>query len=117
MLKCELVLYTDSSCFFTFVFHDREEFLRKCLICCCCLFAGVFLFSVRIEPTFDQNSAYRHIRLSNANRKATLCAENQNYPETPERFMYWRQVMCVETLAGSPYYWEMEWTGQRVLKL
>nr|XP_055051755.1 finTRIM family, member 86 isoform X2 [Misgurnus anguillicaudatus] len=85
----------------------------------CCLFkpapkAREEMLKFRIEPTFDQNSAYRHIRLSNANRKATLCAENQNYPETPERFTYWRQVMCVETLAGSPYYWEMEWTGQRV---
>lgn len=72
------------------------------------------MLKFRIEPTLDPNSAYRQIRLSDANRKATLCAENKNYPEKPERFMYWRQVMCVETLAGSPYYWEVEWTGQRV---
>ncbi|KAI7800883.1 finTRIM family, member 86 [Triplophysa rosa] len=72
------------------------------------------MLKFRIEPKLDPNSAYRQIRLSDTSRKATLCAENQNYPEKPERFMYWRQVMCVEPLAGSPYYWEVEWTGQRV---
>uniref|UniRef100_A0A3Q3KGF7 RING-type domain-containing protein n=1 Tax=Monopterus albus TaxID=43700 RepID=A0A3Q3KGF7_MONAL len=32
----------------------------------------------------------------------------------PERFHFWRQVLCREPLAGSPYYWEVEWTGQKV---
>ncbi|XP_043114768.1 finTRIM family, member 86 [Puntigrus tetrazona] len=72
------------------------------------------MLKFRIEPTLDHCSAFRHIRLSEGYRKATLCAENQNYPDHPERFMFWRQVMCVEQLAGSPYYWEVEWTGQRV---
>uniref|UniRef100_A0A8C1ZNR1 FinTRIM family, member 86 n=1 Tax=Cyprinus carpio TaxID=7962 RepID=A0A8C1ZNR1_CYPCA len=72
------------------------------------------MLKFRIEPTLDHSSAFRHIRLSDGYRKATLCAENQNYPEHPDRFMFWRQVMCVEPLAGSPYYWELEWTGQRV---
>lgn len=62
----------------------------------------------------DRNSAYRHIRLSDGDRKASLRAENQNYPEHNERFVYWRQVICREPLAGSPYYWEVEWTGQKV---
>ncbi|KAK3531789.1 hypothetical protein QTP70_029749 [Hemibagrus guttatus] len=70
--------------------------------------------SVRFEPTMDRNSAYRHIRLSDGDRKATLRAENQNYPEHNERFVYWRQVICREPLAGGPYYWEVEWTGQKV---
>lgn len=69
---------------------------------------------VRFQPTLDHNSAYRHIRLSDGDRKATLRAENQNYPEHTDRFVYWRQVMCREPLAGSPYYWEVEWTGQKV---
>lgn len=74
----------------------------------------MYFLSVRIEPTLDHNSAFRQIRLSDGYRKATLCAENQSYPDHPDRFVYWRQVMCVEPLAGSPYYWEVEWTGQRV---
>ncbi|XP_067222271.1 finTRIM family, member 86 [Chanodichthys erythropterus] len=72
------------------------------------------MLKFRIEPTLDPNSAFHQIRLSDGYRKATLCAENQSYPDHPERFLYWRQVMCVEPLAGSPYYWELEWTGQRV---
>lgn len=75
---------------------------------------GVYCLSVRFEPTLDPNSAFRQIRLSDGYRKATLCAENQSYPDHPERFLFWRQVMCVEPLAGSPFYWELEWTGQRV---
>lgn len=78
------------------------------------IFNGVYFLSVRIEPTLDHNSAFRHIRLSDGYRKATLCTEKLNYPDHPDRFEYWRQVMCVEPLAGSPYYWEVEWTGQRV---
>ncbi|TSN57742.1 Tripartite motif-containing protein 16 [Bagarius yarrelli] len=70
--------------------------------------------TIRFEPTLERNSAYRHIRLSDGDRKATLRAENQNYPEHPDRFIYWRQVLCQEPLAGSPYYWEVEWTGQKV---
>ncbi|XP_016420840.1 finTRIM family, member 86 isoform X2 [Sinocyclocheilus rhinocerous] len=72
------------------------------------------MLKFRIEPTLDHSSAFRHIRLSDGYRKATLCAEKQNYPEHADRFMFWRQVMCVEPLAGSPYYWEVEWTGPRV---
>ncbi|KAA0702471.1 E3 ubiquitin-protein ligase RNF135 [Triplophysa tibetana] len=89
------------------VYRQRLDDLTKTSL------ASIFRV-VRIEPKLDPNSAYRQIRLSDASRKATLCAENQNYPEKPERFMFWRQVMCVEPLAGSPYYWEVEWTGQRV---
>ncbi|XP_051962834.1 finTRIM family, member 86 [Xyrauchen texanus] len=72
------------------------------------------MLKYRIEPTLDYNSAFHQIRLSDGYRKATLCAVNQNYPEHHERFTFWRQIMCVEALAGSPYYWEVEWTGQRV---
>uniref|UniRef100_A0A3B4DNZ6 Uncharacterized protein n=1 Tax=Pygocentrus nattereri TaxID=42514 RepID=A0A3B4DNZ6_PYGNA len=72
------------------------------------------MIKFRFEPTMDPNSAYRHIRLSEGDRKATLRAENQNYPEHADRFLYWRQVMCREPLAGSPYYWEVEWTGQKM---
>ncbi|RXN13269.1 tripartite motif-containing 16-like protein [Labeo rohita] len=72
------------------------------------------MLKFRIEPTLDHNSAFRHIRLSDGYRKATLCTEKLNYPDHPDRFEYWRQVMCVEPLAGSPYYWEVEWTGQRM---
>ncbi|XP_067308027.1 finTRIM family, member 86 [Pseudorasbora parva] len=72
------------------------------------------MLKFRIGLTLDRNTAFRQIRLSDGFRKASLCTENQNYPDHPDRFLYWRQVMCVEPLAGSPHYWELEWTGQRV---
>ena len=72
------------------------------------------LAPVRFEPTMDPNTAYRHLQLSDGGHKATMRAENLNPPEHPERFHFWRQVLCREPLAGSPYYWEVEWTGQKV---
>ncbi|XP_061682451.1 finTRIM family, member 86 isoform X2 [Syngnathoides biaculeatus] len=72
------------------------------------------LLKFRFEPTMDPNTVYRHIRLSDGGHKATLRAENLNPVEHLERFHYWRQVLCREPLAGSPYYWEVEWTGQKI---
>lgn len=72
------------------------------------------LLKFRFEPTFDPNTVYRHILLSDRDHKATMRAENLNPPDHPERFDFWRQVLCREPLAGSPYYWEVEWTGQKL---
>ncbi|KAM9358688.1 finTRIM family, member 86 [Symphorus nematophorus] len=72
------------------------------------------MLKFRFEPTFDPNTVYRHVQLSDGGCKATMRAENLNPPDHPERFQFWRQVLCREPLAGSPYYWEVEWTGQKV---
>lgn len=72
------------------------------------------LIKFRFEPTMDPNTVYRRVLLSDGNRKATMRAENLNPPDHPDRFQFWRQVLCKEPLGGSPYYWEVEWTGQKV---
>ncbi|XP_041796852.1 finTRIM family, member 86 [Chelmon rostratus] len=72
------------------------------------------LLKFRFEPTMDPNTVYRHVQLSDGDHKATMRAENLNPPDHPERFHFWRQVLCREPLAGSPYYWEVEWTGQKI---
>ncbi|XP_022061486.1 finTRIM family, member 86 [Acanthochromis polyacanthus] len=72
------------------------------------------MIKFRFEPTMDPNTVYRHVQLSDGGHKATMKAENLNPPDHPERFQFWRQVLCREPLAGSPYYWEVEWTGQKV---
>ncbi|XP_054883705.1 finTRIM family, member 86 isoform X2 [Poeciliopsis prolifica] len=72
------------------------------------------MLKFRFEPTIDPNTAYRHIKLSDDCRKVTMRPENLNPPEHPDRFFFWRQVLCKEPLAGSPYYWEVEWTGQKI---
>ncbi|XP_068174280.1 finTRIM family, member 86 [Antennarius striatus] len=72
------------------------------------------LLKFRFEPTMDPNTVYRHVQLSDGGRTATMQAGNLNLPDHPERFSFWRQVLCKEPLAGSPYYWEVEWTGQKI---
>ncbi|MEQ2249038.1 hypothetical protein ILYODFUR_025162 [Ilyodon furcidens] len=72
------------------------------------------MLKFRFGPTMDPNTTYRHMKLSDDSRKITMRAENLNPPDHPDRFFFWRQVLCKESLAGSPYYWEVEWTGQKV---
>ncbi|CAL8290539.1 unnamed protein product [Lota lota] len=62
------------------------------------------------ELTLDPNTAYRRLSLSEDNRKVTRVREEQSYPDHPERFDYWAQVLCREGLTGR-CYWEVEWEG------
>ncbi len=34
----------------------------------------------------------------------------QSYPDHPDRFSYWPQVLCRESVCGC-CYWELEWSG------
>uniref|UniRef100_A0A1A7XFW8 Tripartite motif containing 65 n=2 Tax=Iconisemion striatum TaxID=60296 RepID=A0A1A7XFW8_9TELE len=72
------------------------------------------MLKFRFTPTFDPNTVYRHMKLSEDCQKVTMRSENLHPPDHPERFQFWRQVLCKEPLAGSPYYWEVEWTGQKI---
>ncbi|XP_051744320.1 NACHT, LRR and PYD domains-containing protein 12-like isoform X6 [Ctenopharyngodon idella] len=62
------------------------------------------------DLTLDPNTAYPELVLSEENRKVTRVEENQSYPDHPERFDEWSQVLCGETLTGR-CYWEAEWSG------
>ncbi|XP_072567655.1 NLR family CARD domain-containing protein 3-like [Paramormyrops kingsleyae] len=61
------------------------------------------------QLTLDPNTANRYVSLSEGNRKATR-GEEQPYPDHPERFDIWPQVLCRESLTGR-CYWEAEWSG------
>ncbi|XP_041830766.1 NLR family CARD domain-containing protein 3-like [Melanotaenia boesemani] len=63
-----------------------------------------------IKLTLDSNTAHRDLSLSEGNRKARRWAK-QSYPDHPDRFNYWRQVLCEQGLIGR-YYWEVEWSGR-----
>ncbi|CAL8290358.1 unnamed protein product [Lota lota] len=63
------------------------------------------------ELTLDPNTAHRELSLSEDNRKVTRVREDQSYPDHPERFDYWYQVLCREGLTGR-CYWEVEWEGR-----
>ncbi|XP_048859962.1 NACHT, LRR and PYD domains-containing protein 12-like isoform X2 [Brienomyrus brachyistius] len=66
------------------------------------------------QLTLDPNTANRHLSLSGGNRKVTWGAEWQPYPDHPERFDSWEQVLCRESLTGR-CYWEAEWDGYGAL--
>ncbi|KAM4606204.1 protein NLRC3-like [Polymixia lowei] len=60
------------------------------------------------ELTLDLNTVNRKLSLSERNRKVTEVKEEQSYPDHPERFDYYHQVLCREGLTGR-CYWEVEW--------
>ncbi|KAK2892364.1 hypothetical protein Q8A67_012352 [Cirrhinus molitorella] len=60
--------------------------------------------------TLDPNTAHTELILSEDNRKATGVTEKQPYPDHPDRFDYWRQVLCRESVCGR-CYWEIECSG------
>ncbi|XP_029913846.1 NACHT, LRR and PYD domains-containing protein 12-like [Myripristis murdjan] len=62
------------------------------------------------EVTLDPNTAYRKLILSEDNRKATLVTEKQPYPDHPERFDNWKQILCRNGMTGR-CYWEVERVG------
>ncbi|CAJ1055674.1 NLR family CARD domain-containing protein 3-like [Xyrichtys novacula] len=62
------------------------------------------------ELTLDSNTVNRFLRLSENNRKVTRVEEDQSYPDHPDRFDYWPQLLCRDGLTGR-CYWEVEWRG------
>ncbi|XP_051935853.1 tripartite motif-containing protein 16-like [Hippocampus zosterae] len=66
------------------------------------------------QPILDVNTVHRNLHLFEGNRTATMKSVPKNYPDHPERFDHWQQVLCKEGLAGSRYYWEVGWKGSEI---
>ncbi|XP_076130084.1 tripartite motif-containing protein 16 [Alosa pseudoharengus] len=62
--------------------------------------------------TFDQNTAYKELVLSDSGRKVVRKKTVQFYPAHPDRFDGFCQILCNEPLSGFRHYWEVEWTGE-----
>ncbi|XP_071395737.1 NACHT, LRR and PYD domains-containing protein 3-like isoform X2 [Centroberyx affinis] len=62
------------------------------------------------ELTLDPNTVNRKLLLSEDNRKVTVVREEQPYPDHPERFDCWDQLLCRNALTGR-CYWEVERKG------
>uniref|UniRef100_A0A672SCJ5 Tripartite motif-containing protein 16-like protein n=1 Tax=Sinocyclocheilus grahami TaxID=75366 RepID=A0A672SCJ5_SINGR len=60
--------------------------------------------------TLDPNTVNKHLCLSERNRVVTFTAGVQQYPDHPDRFHYYPQVLCRESVCGR-CYWELEWSG------
>ncbi|XP_039510063.1 tripartite motif-containing protein 16-like [Pimephales promelas] len=65
------------------------------------------------QLTLDLNTVNKHLRLSKRNRVITYTDTEQPYPDHPDRFDHWWQVLCRESVCGR-CYWEIEWSGNRV---
>uniref|UniRef100_A0A669BDN1 NACHT, LRR and PYD domains-containing protein 12-like n=1 Tax=Oreochromis niloticus TaxID=8128 RepID=A0A669BDN1_ORENI len=62
------------------------------------------------QLTIDTNTVHTKLQLSDNNRKVTRVEEVQSYPDHPDRFDVWAQLLCRNGLTGR-CYWEVEWRG------
>ncbi|XP_029904703.1 protein NLRC3-like [Myripristis murdjan] len=74
--------------------HGGEQWLKP----------GLRKYSCELK--LDTNTTNRHLVLSEDNRKVTAVTEEQPYPDHPERFEHWKQILCRDGLTGR-CYWEV----------
>lgn len=70
----------------------------------------LFLCSDACFLTADPNSANTGLSLSEENREVTHVKKKRSYPDHPDRFVAWPQVLCRESVCGR-CYWEIDWSG------
>ncbi|XP_055076242.2 tripartite motif-containing protein 16 isoform X1 [Misgurnus anguillicaudatus] len=66
-------------------------------------------YSLQLTP--DLNAMNKHLSLCEGNRKITFTGTAQQYPDHPDRFDFYLQVLCKEIVCGR-CYWELEWSGK-----
>ncbi|XP_061565370.1 stonustoxin subunit alpha-like [Cololabis saira] len=62
------------------------------------------------QLTIDTNTVNNNIKLSDNNRKIMCMEQDQSYPDHPDRFDSWYQLLCREVLTGR-CYWEVQRRG------
>ncbi|XP_048011743.1 tripartite motif-containing protein 16-like [Megalobrama amblycephala] len=66
------------------------------------------------QLNLDLNTVNKHLHLSERNRVITnTFPELQPYPDHPDRFDVYPQVLCRESVCGR-CYWEIEWSGNNM---
>ncbi|XP_067220501.1 uncharacterized protein [Chanodichthys erythropterus] len=65
------------------------------------------------QLTLDLNTVNKTLYLSEKNRVITFTYTVQLYPDHPDRFDGWSQVLCRESVCGR-CYWEIDWSGNYV---
>ncbi|XP_067357051.1 NACHT, LRR and PYD domains-containing protein 12-like isoform X2 [Channa argus] len=88
--------------------HWRLDTLRVDHGGSCMLRPGLRKYAHNLS--LDTNTVHRNLELSDDNRKVTTAREEQPYPDHPERFLYWKQLLCTTGLTAR-CYWEVEWKG------
>lgn len=63
--------------------------------------------------SFDPDTAHKFLRLTGENRKVTNTTPWQHpYPDVPERFESWRQVLAKESFYLGRHYFEVDISGE-----
>ncbi|KAK6301461.1 hypothetical protein J4Q44_G00275140 [Coregonus suidteri] len=63
--------------------------------------------------SFDADTAHKFLRLTEENRKVTNTTPWQHpYPDVPERFENWRQVLATESFYVGRHYFEVDVSGE-----
>uniref|UniRef100_A0A8C1RN33 Tripartite motif-containing protein 16-like n=1 Tax=Cyprinus carpio TaxID=7962 RepID=A0A8C1RN33_CYPCA len=91
--KEELKKISDRITFTNIVPRTRNDFLQ---------------YSRRL--TLDLNTVNKHLCLSEGKRLITNTNTLQPYPDHPDRFDEWSEVLCRESVCGR-CYWEIEWSA------
>uniref|UniRef100_A0A669BIP5 B30.2/SPRY domain-containing protein n=1 Tax=Oreochromis niloticus TaxID=8128 RepID=A0A669BIP5_ORENI len=68
------------------------------------------------QLTIDTNTVNTNLQLSDNNRKVKRVEEVQSYPDHPDRFDVYQQLLCRNGLTGR-CYWEVEWRGNVCISL
>ncbi len=53
----------------------------------------------------------KRLHMSESNTEITYTRTDQSYPDHPDRFDVYHQVLCRESVCGR-CYWELEWSGK-----
>ncbi|XP_051743135.1 tripartite motif-containing protein 16-like isoform X2 [Ctenopharyngodon idella] len=64
--------------------------------------------------TLDLNTVNENLHLSERNTVITNTDTPLSYPDHPDRFDYYQQVLCRESVCDRRCYWEIEWSGYDV---
>ncbi|KAL0165903.1 hypothetical protein M9458_037747, partial [Cirrhinus mrigala] len=69
--------------------------------------------TVSHQFTLDLNTAHNLIYLSDWNEEVSFTSKLQPYPDHPDRFDVYPQVLCRESVSGR-CYWEVESVGVNI---
>ncbi|KAI4885701.1 hypothetical protein NFI96_028985 [Prochilodus magdalenae] len=65
--------------------------------------------------TFNTSTAHQFLRLTEDGRKVTNTTPWQHgYPECPERFLHWKQVLAAQSFYQGRHYFEVDISGEGV---
>ncbi|XP_073479515.1 E3 ubiquitin-protein ligase TRIM39-like [Aquarana catesbeiana] len=59
----------------------------------------------------DGNTAHNYLQISDDRKTVSESDIDQNYPETPERFQYYPQVLSSQSFSSGRHYWEVDVGG------